>query len=343
MRLAIDAMGGDFAPREIVRGAVAARDLLPEDEIILVGDESAIRHELKDAGASADPASPRSAEAGRLTIVHTTQLVGMADQPVEAIRRKPDSSMRRAMELMAHGEADAVVSAGNTGAFVAAAHMVVKRLPGIRRPGISVVFPTFYGPVVLIDVGANVDSRPIHLLQYGLMANLYARKVIGIENPRVGILSIGEESEKGNELVLKAGQLLVKAPLRFCGNAEGRDVFNGRFDVIVCDGFVGNIVLKCVEALVENMFQVIMQEVGSLDPAVMAKLGPVLKELQRRHDSEEYGGAPLLGVDGCVIICHGNSKARAVSNALHVAATYSRRKVNEMIVEAIAQTTGADE
>ena len=333
MRLAIDAMGGDFAPRETVRGAVAARDLLPEDEIILVGDEGTIRRELDAAGAGTH----------RLAVVHATQLVGMADPPVEAIRRKPDSSMRRAMELMARGKADAVVSAGNTGAFVVAAHMVVKRLPGIRRPGISVVFPTFYGPVVLIDVGANVDSRPIHLFQYGLMANLYAHKVIGVENPRVGILSIGEESEKGNELVLEAGRLLSKAPIQFCGNAEGRDLFDGRFDVIVCDGFVGNIVLKCVEALVENMFQVIMQEVKSLDAAVMARLGPVLKELQRRHDSEEYGGAPLLGVDGCVIICHGNSKARAVSNALRVAATYSRRKVNQMIIEAVARAPGGDE
>jgi glycerol-3-phosphate acyltransferase PlsX len=327
VRLAIDAMGGDYAPREIVRGAVAARDLLPEDEILLVGDESAIRRELQAAGAPTD----------RLVIVHTSQQVGMSDSPVEAIRRKPDSSMRRATELMASGRADAVVSAGNTGAFVAAAHMVAKRLPGVRRPGISVVFPTFYGPVVLIDVGANVDSRPIHLLQYGLMASLYARKVMGIENPRVGILNIGEESEKGNLLALEARQLLAKAPVNFCGNAEGRDIFNGRFDVIVCDGFVGNIVLKCVEALVSNMFQVIMQEFKALDPKAAAPLGPVLKELRRRHDAEEYGGAPLLGVDGVVIICHGNSSARAVTNAVRAAATCARQQVNRTIIEAVAQ------
>jgi len=327
LRLAIDAMGGDFAPREIVRGAIAARDALPEDEIILVGDSAAIRRELEQAGAAPD----------RLTIVHASQRVGMADLPVEAVRRKPDSSMRRATELMAQGKADAVISAGNTGAFVAAAHMVVKRLPGIRRPGISVVFPTFYGPVVLIDVGANVDSRPIHLLQYALMASLYARKVIGIENPRVGILNIGEESEKGNALALESRRLIEKAPLHFCGNAEGRDIFNGRFDVIVCDGFVGNIVLKCVEALVSNMFQVIMQEFKTLDPKAAAPLGPVLKELRRRHDAEEYGGAPLLGVNGIVIICHGNSSARAITNALRAAATYARQQVNRTIIEAVAQ------
>jgi glycerol-3-phosphate acyltransferase PlsX len=333
VRVAIDAMGGDYAPREIVRGAVAARDALPEDEIILVGDEPAIRRELEAAGASAD----------RLKIIHTTQLVGMADPPVEAIRKKPDSSMRRATELMAIDQADAVVSAGNTGAFVAAAHMVAKRLPGVRRPGISVVFPTFHGPVVLIDVGANVDSRPIHLLQYGLMANLYARKVIGIEDPRVGILSIGEEDEKGNILAIEARRLLEKAPLNFCGNAEGRDIFKGRFDVVVCDGFVGNIVLKCVEGLVSNMFQVIMQEFKFLDPETAAPLAPVLKELQRRHDAEEYGGAPLLGVDGVVIICHGNSTARAVANAARVAATYARKQVNRLIVEAVAHAGGAKE
>jgi phosphate acyltransferase len=332
LRLAIDAMGGDYAPREIVRGAVAARDMLPQDEIILVGDETAIRAELAAAGATDD----------RLTIVHASQQVGMSEPPVEAIRRKPDSSMRRAMTLMAKKEADAVVSAGNTGAFVAASHLIAKRLPGISRTGFSVVFPTFHGPVVLIDVGASVESRAIHLMHYGLMANLYAKKVLGIASPRVGILSVGEESDKGNELAREASDLMAKTPLNFCGNAEGRDLFNGRFDVIVCDGFVGNIVLKCVEALVGNMFQVIMSEVKSLDPAVLAKLGPVLKELQRRHDSEEYGGAPLLGIDGVVIKCHGNSKARAVANALRVASTYAQHHVNDLIVEAVAQAGGTD-
>jgi glycerol-3-phosphate acyltransferase PlsX len=332
VRLAIDAMGGDYAPREVVRGAVAARDLLPQDEIILVGDEAAIRQELQATRASLD----------RLSVVHATQQVGMAEPPVEAVRRKPDSSMRRAMALVRAKEADAVISAGNTGAFVAAAHMVVKRLPGVRRPGISVVLPTFYGPVVLIDVGANVDSRPVHLLQYGIMASVYARKVIGIEKPRVGILSIGEESEKGNELAREARELLSRAPVNFCGNAEGRDIFNGRFDVVVCDGFVGNIVLKCVEALAGSMLQTIMQEVKALDPEVKGKLAPILGELQRRHDAEEYGGAPLLGVEGIVIICHGNAKARAIANALRAASTCARRQVNRMIVEEVARAGGAD-
>jgi phosphate acyltransferase len=332
VRLAIDAMGGDNAPHEIILGAVAARDGLPEDEIILVGDESVIHSELRAAGATAD----------RLKIVHAGQQVAMDESPVEAIRRKPDSSMRRAMELMAKKEADAVVSAGNTGALVAASQLIAKRLPGVSRTGFSVVLPTMHGPVVLIDVGASVESRPIHLLHYGLMAGLYARKVLAIENPRVGILSVGTEGEKGNDLVHEARDLLSKAPLNFCGNAEGRDLFNGRFDVVVCDGFVGNIVLKCVEAFAENMFHMVAQEIGTLDPALLAKMGPVMQRLKGRHDSEEYGGAPLLGIDGLVIKCHGNSKARAVTNALRVASAYACHHVNDLIVEAVAQAGGVE-
>ena len=332
MRLAIDAMGGDYAPREVVRGAVLARDLLTEDEILLVGDEAAIRRELAEIGAATD----------RLTIIPTTQVVGMAEGPVEAVRRKPDSSLRRTVELMARGEADAAVSAGNTGAFVAAAHIIGKRLPGIKRPGIAVVFQTVHGPVTMCDVGANVDCRPVNLLQYALMAGIYARRVIGIEKPRVGILSVGEESEKGNELVREAGELLASSSVNFCGNAEGRDLFTGRFDVIVCDGFVGNIVLKCVEGLAGNVFQMIQQEVKTMAPAVQGQLAPVLAGIKRRNDAEEYGGAPLLGVDGIVIICHGNSSARAIANALKAAGTYARQQVNQMIVDEVAQAGGVD-
>jgi len=332
LRLAIDAMGGDFAPGEVVRGAVAARDLLPEDQVVLVGPEDAIRAELGEAGAGAD----------RLAIVHASERVGMAEAPVEAVRKKKDSSIRRAMELLARREVDAVISAGNTGALVAAALMVVRRLPGIRRPGISVVFPTFYGPVVVIDVGANVDCRPIHLFQYGLMASLYARKVFKVENPRVGILSIGEESEKGNELAREARELLERSDLNFRGNAEGRDLFNGRFDVVVCDGFVGNIVLKCVEAMAGNMFQIIREGLKAADASVMAKLGPLLADLERRHDSAEYGGAPLLGVDGVVLICHGNSRARAITNAFRAAALYARTQVNREIVAAVSPMRGPE-
>lgn len=330
MRLAIDAMGGDHAPGEIVRGVVGARDALPDDTFILVGDAEALEAELGAAGAPPD----------RLEVVHAPQRIGMAEPPVEAVRRQPDSSLRRAVELMADGRADAVVSAGNTGAFVAAAHMIAKRLPGVRRPGISVVFPTVHGPVVTIDVGANVDSRPVHLLQYGLMASVYAREVFGVADPRVGILSIGEESQKGNELAREARDLMARSALNFQGNAEGRDIFNGRFDVVVCDGFVGNIVLKCVEALADSVFQTVLQEVREMPGDTREALMPVMRNLQRRHDAEEYGGAPLLGVNGVVIICHGNAKARAVTNALRVAATYARQEVNRTIVQEIAKAGG---
>jgi len=330
VRLAIDAMGGDNAPGETVRGTLAARDALSEEEFLLVGDRKALEIELDAAGASRE----------RITVVHASEQVAMAESPVEAVRRKPDSSMRRAVELMAKDQADAVVSAGNTGAFVAAAHMIAKRLPGIRRPGISVVFPTFHGPVVVIDVGANVDSRPVHLFQYGVMASVYAREVFDIVEPRVGILSIGEESDKGNELAREARELMERSRLRFCGNAEGRDIFNGRFDVVVCDGFVGNIVLKCVEALAESVFQTIIQEIGVLESDAKAALLPLMTDLQRRHDAEEYGGAPLLGVDGVVIICHGNAKARGIANALGVAATYARQQVNRIIVQEVTQAPG---
>ena len=330
MRLAIDAMGGDNAPGEIVRGALAARDALPEEEFVLVGDRAAVEAELDAAGAARE----------RIAIVHASEQVAMAEPPVEAVRKKPDSSMRRAVEVMAKGEADAVVSAGNTGAFVAAAHMIARRLPGVRRPGISVVLPAFHGPVVVIDVGANVDSRPVHLLQYGVMASVYAREVFDVTEPRVGILSIGEESEKGNELAREARELMERSRLRFCGNAEGRDIFNGRFDVVVCDGFVGNIVLKTVEALAESVFETIMQEVGEMESEAKAALLPVMTDLQRRHDAEEYGGAPLLGVDGVVIICHGNARARGIANALGVAATYARQQVNRIIVQEVAQARG---
>ncbi len=330
MRLAIDAMGGDNAPGEIIRGALAARDALPEEEFVLVGDRAAVEAELDAAGASRE----------RIEIVHASEQVAMAEPPVEAVRKKPDSSMRRAVEVMARGEADAVVSAGNTGAFVAAAHMIARRLPGVRRPGISVVLPAFHGPVVVIDVGANVDSRPVHLLQYGVMASVYAREVFNITEPRVGILSIGEESAKGNELAREACELMERSRLRFCGNAEGRDIFNGRFDVVVCDGFVGNIVLKTVEALAESVFETIMQEVGEMESEAKAALLPVMTDLQRRHDAEEYGGAPLLGVDGVVIISHGNARARGIANALRVAATYARQQVNRIIVQEVAQARG---
>ena len=329
MRLALDAMGGDHAPGEIVRGAVAARDGLPDDEILLVGDQAAIRKELDAAGASME----------RLTVVHASQQVGMAEPPVEAMRRKPDSSMRRAMELMARREADAVVSAGNTGAFVAAAHMVAKRLPGIRRPGISVVFPSFHGPVVVIDVGANVDCAPEHLVHFALMGATYARDVLGRASPRIGLLNIGTEKTKGNKLNYHAYEILQQGPLPFAGNVEPHRLLTERpVDVVVCDGFVGNILLKAVEGGVAAVSSHLRRGIARRPSAKIGALflRPVFAELRETLSYERRGGAPLLGVDGIVVIAHGRSDAAAIDGAIDVA----RRAVEGHLKERLEQGIG---
>lgn len=327
MRTALDAMGGDFAPVEIVKGAVQALDsLAPEDEVILVGPRDLVEPELAKLGGPFP----------RISVEHAEQVIGMDESPVEALRHKPHSSIRRMVELMCEGRAEAVVSAGNTGAVVAAAQMGARLLQGVRRPGIAVVMPTFHGPVVILDVGANIDPKPIHLAQYGVMASVYSRLMLGIEKPRVGLISIGEEDGKGNTLVHETRDLLKHGPANFCGNAEGRDVFNGKFDVIVCDGFVGNVLLKVVEAMAEGMFNMLKAEVSEADPEMAQKLGPMLYKIWERHDYSNYGGAPLLGIDGICIISHGSSKARAVKNALKAASTYARHKANEAIEAALA-------
>ncbi len=327
MRTALDAMGGDHAPVEIVKGAVEALESLPpEDEIILVGPQDVVAAELAKLGGPFK----------RIHIEHAPQWIGMDESPVDALRRKPDSSLRRMVKLMTEGKADAVVSAGNTGAMVAAAQMGARPLRGVRRPGISVVVPTIHGPVVIIDVGANIDCKPAQLTTYGVMASVYSQLVLGIKEPRVGLLSIGEEEGKGNTLVRETSDLLKKAPINFCGNAEGRDVFSGKFDVIICDGFVGNVLLKVVEAMAEGVFQMLGQEVAEADPSLSAKLKPIIQKIWQRHDYSTYGGAPLLGIDGICIIAHGSSKARAIRNALKAASQFARQGANEAIEAALA-------
>jgi len=327
MRVAVDAMGGDHAPMEIVRGAVQALDELPpEDRIVLVGQREAVEPELKKLGGPFQ----------RITVEHAEQVVGMDESPVEALRRKPQSSITRMVKLMVEGEADAVLSAGNTGACVAAAQMLARLLPGVRRAGISVVIPTFHNPVVVIDVGANIKAKPSQLTQYAVMASVYSRLVLGVREPRVGLLSIGEEEGKGNELVRETRALLKEAPINFGGNAEGRDVFTGRFDVVVCDGFVGNVLLKVVEAMAEGVFKIMASEVAAAEPDLAARLDPIFRKVWDRHDYASYGGAPLLGVDGIVIIAHGSSNARAIKNALKGASQFSKHKVNEAIEAALA-------
>jgi len=327
MWTALDAMGGDYAPAEIVKGAIEALDILPEEDgVILVGREQIVRSELAKRGGPFD----------RITVEHAEQAIGMDESPVEALRQKPSSSIGRMVKLMKQGQAEAIVSAGNTGAVVAAAQMSVRTLKGVRRSGISIVAPTFYGPVVIIDVGANIKCKPLQLTQYGVMASVYSQLVLGVESPRVGLLSIGTEDAKGTAPIRKTRELLKNAPINFCGNAEGRDLFSGRFDVIVCDGFVGNVVLKTIEGMGEGMFQMLSEELTEFAPQIIEKLSPVINKLKERHDYASYGGAPLLGIDGIGFICHGSSKARAIKNALNAASQFARHRVNEAIEDALA-------
>ncbi|MFZ5651236.1 MAG: phosphate acyltransferase PlsX [Bacillota bacterium] len=308
MKIAVDAMGGDYAPREIVAGALeAARDGI---EVILVGDSDSI---LKELGNS---------RRDSIEIVHTTETIAMGEQPATAVRKKKDSSIVRSVRLVKEGRASAFVCAGSTGAVMAASLLGVGRIKGIDRPAIASVLPGEKGRTVLLDVGANVDCKPKHLLQFGIMGYLYAEKILGVKNPRVGLLSVGEEESKGNELTLEAFPLLKAAGINFVGNVEGRDIFNGLADVVVCDGFVGNVVLKAGEGLAMSLLKMMKEELARnwLSKMGTALTLPALKEIRRRVDYAEYGGAPLLGVNGVVIVCHGSSTAFAVRNAIKVAA-----------------------
>lgn len=322
-RVAVDAMGGDHAPREIVRGAVQALDDFADCELFLVGDEKKVCAELE---------SFPHAHGDRLHIVHASETVEMDESPVEALRSKKDSSILRMVKLALDGRVDAVISAGNTGAVAAACQLKMRPLPCISRPGIAVTIPSFHRPFVLCDVGANIQAKPHHLYQYAVMASLYARKVVGIENPRVGLISIGEESRKGNELVKETHKLLRDdGAIDFVGNVEGRDLFYDKCDVAICDGFVGNIVLKFVEGLAEGLFRTIAREFEDEDPVAKSKFDAALERVWARHDYSEYGGAPLLGIEGVCIICHGRSDQRAIRNAVRVAASFVQHKFNELI------------
>src|SRR6185503_18361291 len=284
-------MGGDRAPDEILKGCWEAVPLLgAEDQIYLVGDETAIREGLAASGLS-DEQKKR-----HFKIVPTTQVIGMDESPVDAVRAKPKASINVACDLVKKGEADVFVSAGNTGACVAAAQLKMRTLPGVSRPGIAVILPTFYGPVVVCDVGANITPKPRHLMQYAIMGAAYAHDVCGIDNPRVGLLSIGEEDSKGTTIVKEARELMRDEPqINFYGNVEGRDLFKGVIDVVVCDGFVGNIVLKFTEGLTEGLFKTIGAEIGQAAPGLAESFNPVMKKIYAKHDWQEYGGAPLLG------------------------------------------------
>lgn len=330
MRIAVDAMGGDFAPKEIVRGAVDAAKKF-DCEIVLIGDEQQIRAELCGVDL----------EALRISIVHASEVIGMNEHPAEAVRSKKDSSVVVATRLVKEGTCDAVFSAGSTGAAVAAAQLILHRIRGVGRPSIATPMPTPDGVTLMLDSGANVDSKPEHLVQSAVMGSLYAQHVFGIEHPRVGLLNIGEEETKGNEQAKETYPLLkAERNINFRGNAEGRDVPKGNFDVVICDGFVGNVVLKFAEGLAKTILGLIREEIRGA--GLMAKLGalllmPTLRRLGKRLDVREYGGAPLLGVNGCCVIGHGSSDAKSVASAIGVTVDYVNGKVLDQIRDALAK------
>ncbi|HUT36088.1 MAG TPA: phosphate acyltransferase PlsX [Planctomycetota bacterium] len=325
MRIALDAMGADSAPDAEVEGAIRAAPGLKGHEVVLVGDEARI----------AQAAARLGGIPSGIVVRHASQVVTMDDPPVEAMRRKPDSSIARCIEMMATGEADAVVSAGNTGAVVAFATFKLGLLEGVRRPGIAVAMPTRRAErTLVIDCGANVNCTPEHLLQYGIMASAYARHVFGASHPRVGLLNIGEESIKGNRLVKHAQKLLETSALNFIGNVEGRDVFSGEADVVVCEGFVGNVLLKVSEGMAETILSMMKE---AIQRTLRRRIGALLckyamLELKAKVDYAEFGGAPLLGVNGTVTICHGGSDHRAIAAAVRIAAEAAAHKVNQHIV-----------
>lgn len=323
MRIAVDAMGGDNAPREILEGAILAVKKWDID-VLLVGKERLLQRLLK----------AKRFESPKLKIIHAPDVVKMDEHPKDSLRKK-ESSLAIAVGLVKKGEADGLVAAGNTGAVHANTLFSWRTLPGINRPAIASLYPSMPRPVVLIDCGANVDSKPRNLLQFAVMGSVFMREVYGRHNPRVGLVSIGEEDTKGNELVLKTGELLRNSTLNFVGNVEGKDVINGKIDIAVCDGFVGNIILKFSEALGELMFGFLK---GQARENIIVKLGalgmmPAFKKLKKQVDYAEYGGAPLLGLNGFCIICHGKSDRRAISNAIRVANEAGNHNCNQHIIE----------
>jgi len=338
MRIAVDVMGGDHAPDAIIRGCLDALALLaPDDELVLVGTRADIDELLAERSAIAADK--------RIRIFSTEQVIGMHESPAQAIKAKPESSLVKMAWLGSKRSdmyCDVVLSAGNTGACVAAATTQMRRLPGVHRPGIAVTIPAFSGPLVLCDAGANPEPRPNHLWQYGIMAAVFAERALGIGSPRVAMMNIGSEEGKGTDLINSTHQLLKTTPdLNYIGFIEGRELFEGAADVVVTDGFVGNTMLKMAEGFARSLMKAIAHEILTHDPDLMIALEPVFKEIDRKNDYHEYGGAPLLGVNGVCVIAHGSSEARTIKAALRNCRQYAASGINEAIVERLAAVGAA--
>jgi len=327
MKIVVDAMGGDYAPRVVIEGTLAAVKEYAA-EVILIGDEAKINPLLKKAKYSGP----------NITVAHAPETIQMSEHAALSVRRKRNSSIVLGINLVKEGKAGAFFSAGNTGAVVCAATLGLGLIPGVERPGIAIVTPTLKGISLIIDVGANIDPKPNQLLQYGIMGDVYSRTILNKTNPSVGLLNIGEEEAKGTEFIRETHELLQKSKLNFIGNVEGKDLFTGKCDIIVCDGFVGNVALKVSESAAEAM-QVFLKRHLLSNP--LGKIGllfllPSLKRFKKELDYSEYGGAPLLGVNGVVIIGHGRSNVKAIKNAIRVAKEEVERKFNEKVLEAIS-------
>jgi len=328
MKIAVDAMGGDFAPRNIVAGAVEAlREQSHISRLFLVGDSQRVEAELAKVG-------PRDA---RIEIVHASEVIAMDDPPVQAVRRKKDSSMTRAVDIVKRGDADAILSAGNTGALLTAAHLKLRTLEGVDRPGLACLFPAPENRFVLMDAGANLEAHPINLVQYAVMGSLYSQQIVGYKKPRVAVFSLGTEEMKGNELTLETHRLLKQTSLNFVGNIDGHDLFANVADVIVADAFVGNAVLKACESTARLVSHWIKDEIKKNPLRMLGALlaSGAFKAIKRKADPDEYGGAVLLGVNGICIKAHGASSPKAVKNALRLAVQCVEGQFNEHIVEEI--------
>ena len=331
MKIAVDAMGGDYAPEEVVLGAIEAVKSYSLD-VVLVGDTNKIKEVLNRYGAK---------DNSHLSIVHASQVIDMGEHPAQAIRKKKDASIVVATQLVKDGACDAVVAPGSTGAAVTAALLGLGRIKGIERPCIATPIPSKKGITVLLDSGANANSKPKHLVEGAIMGSHYAKYILGVGKPTVGLLNIGEEASKGNELAQATYPLLEKLKtISFYGNVEGRDIPKGTVDVVVCDGFVGNVILKFGEGMAMFIIRLVKDTIKS--SGFIAKLGalavyPALRTLKKRLDFTEYGGAPLLGVDGSFIICHGSSKAKAIKNAIRVAGELAQQDVEGHIRKSIEE------
>jgi phosphate acyltransferase len=328
MKIAVDAMGGDHAPAVVVEGSIQASTEF-NIPLILVGDKERIEAELKK----------HKADTSNITIRHASEIVAMDESPVQAIRKKKDSSLKVCFDLVKSGEAGAVVSAGNSGAAMAAGMFLMKKIKGVERPAIAVSVPTMKGSAVLLDVGGNVDCKPAHLLQFAVMGEVYARYALKKDRPRVGLLSNGEEEAKGNDLTRETHALIKKTSLNYIGYVEGRDIYRGDVDVVVADGFVGNVVLKLSEGLVEAFTTMLRNEINA---TLISKIGYLLargafKRLKKKIDYAEYGGAPLLGIEGVCVISHGRSNPKAIKNAILRASEFVKGNVNTHVMEEISR------